>query len=61
MLSDVLHCPILLDMEHDAAADPIRLHESNGYLVADPKDPTRPSSDQPLPFLVALIIVARQG
>ena len=48
-------------MEDDAAADPIRLDQSDRYLVADPKDPTRSPADQPMSFHVALIIVARQA
>src|SRR5215472_5260716 len=61
MLADALHCPILLDVEDDTAADPVRLDELDRYLVADPKDPPRSPADQPLPFYVALIIAARQG
>ena len=40
--------PVLLDAEDDAAADRVRLDEMDGYLVADPKDPTGPPADQPL-------------
>ena len=58
-LPDAVRRFILFDMEDDAAADPVRLDEPDRYLVADPKDPTRPPADQPLSISLALVVVAQ--
>jgi hypothetical protein len=44
-LPDAVRRSILFDMEDDAATDPVRLDQSDRYLVPNPKDPTRPLAD----------------